>query len=64
MTNFERFLQWEETDRDTIKVKRMYVDIAGDLAAGPKGILDRFAKISDILDALVDVSNYIQSKVF
>ena len=34
MTNFERFLQWEETDRDTIKVKRMYVDIAGDLAAG------------------------------
>lgn len=36
----------------------------GDLAAGPKGILDRFAKISDMLDALVDVSNYIQSKVF
>mgnify|MGYP001197285159 CR=1 FL=1 len=36
----------------------------GDLAVGPRGIMDRFAKISDFLDALVDVANYIQSKVF
>ncbi len=40
------------------------VEEFGDFAVGPKGILDRFAKISDFLDALVGVSNYIQSKVF
>ena len=32
--NFEQFLQWEETDRDTIKIRRLYIDIAGDIIAG------------------------------
>ncbi len=32
--DFDKFLRWEETSYDTIKVKRMYVDIAGDLVAG------------------------------
>ncbi len=31
---FERFLQWEEADLDAIKVKRLYVDITGDIVAG------------------------------
>lgn len=33
-TSFEDFLTWERASRDTIDVKRSYVDIAGDLAAG------------------------------
>jgi len=32
--DFDKFLRWEETSYDTIKVKRMYVDIAEDLVAG------------------------------
>jgi len=32
--SFEEFLRWEEADRDAIKVKRIYVDIAEDLIAG------------------------------
>ena len=28
------FLQWEAASRDTIDVKRIYIDITGDLAAG------------------------------
>ena len=28
------FLQWEAASRDTIDVKRVYIDITGDLAAG------------------------------
>lgn len=31
---FEDFLKWEETDYDSIKVKRIYIDIAEDLVAG------------------------------
>lgn len=31
---FEDFLKWEETGYDSIKVKRIYIDIAGDLVAG------------------------------
>lgn len=33
-TSFKDFLAWEQASRDTIDVKRSYVDIAGDLAAG------------------------------
>lgn len=32
--NFDDFLRWEETSYDAINVKRIYVDIAGDLIAG------------------------------
>ncbi len=32
--SFEEFLRWEEVDQDAIKVKRIYIDIAGDLVAG------------------------------
>ena len=32
--DFEEFLRWEDADRDIIKVKRLYIDIAGDLVAG------------------------------
>ncbi len=31
---FERFLLWERSSRDTIEVKRVYIDMAGDLVAG------------------------------
>lgn len=31
---FEEFLNWEEADYDSIKVKRIYIDIAEDLVAG------------------------------
>jgi len=34
MNSFEEFLRWEEADRDTIKVKRLYIDIAEDIVAG------------------------------
>jgi hypothetical protein len=34
MSSFERFLLWERSSRDTIEVKRVYVDMAGDLIAG------------------------------
>lgn len=34
VTPFERFLLWERSSRDTIEVKRTYIDIAGDLVAG------------------------------
>jgi hypothetical protein len=34
ITPFERFLLWERSSRDTIEVKRTYIDIAGDLVAG------------------------------
>ncbi|WP_052210490.1 hypothetical protein [Thermoanaerobacter sp. YS13] len=30
----EKFLEWEQMSRDTIDVKRIYVDIAGDLVTG------------------------------
>jgi hypothetical protein len=32
--DFERFLLWERSSRDTIEVKRAYIDMAGDLVAG------------------------------
>lgn len=32
--SFEQFLLWERASRDTIEVKRLYIDMAGDLAAG------------------------------
>ena len=32
--SFNDFLRWEEADQDSINVKRMYIDIAGDLIAG------------------------------
>ena len=32
--NFNDFLKWEDQSRDTIDVKRVYIDIAGDLIAG------------------------------
>lgn len=32
--NINDFLKWEQASRDTIDVKRIYVDIAGDLVAG------------------------------
>jgi hypothetical protein len=31
---FEQFLLWERASRDTLEVKRIYVDMAGDLVAG------------------------------
>lgn len=31
---FEQFLLWERASRDTLEVKRLYVDMAGDLVAG------------------------------
>jgi len=31
---FNEFLSWELTTRDTIDFKKIYVDIAGDLIAG------------------------------
>ena len=34
MENFDQFLSWEATTRDTIDFKKIYVDIAGDLVAG------------------------------
>lgn len=40
------------------------VEEFGDFAVGPKGILNRFRKVSDFLDALVELANYVQSKVF
>lgn len=33
-SSFERFLLWERSSRDTLEVKRTYVDMAGDLVAG------------------------------
>jgi hypothetical protein len=33
-TTFEQFLLWERASRDTLEVKRTYVDMAGDLVAG------------------------------
>ena len=30
----QEFIAWEQVSRDTIDVKRCYVDIAGDLVAG------------------------------
>ncbi len=32
--SFSRFIKWEQATRDTIDVKKIYIDIAGDLAAG------------------------------
>lgn len=32
--DFGQFLLWERSSRDTIEVKRAYIDMAGDLAAG------------------------------
>ena len=32
--NWEQFLYWEKASKDTIDVKRMYIDIAGDLVTG------------------------------
>jgi hypothetical protein len=34
LTGFEQFLLWERSSRDTLEVKRVYVDMAGDLVAG------------------------------
>ena len=34
MFNFKDFLLWEQTSRDTVDVKKIYIDIAGDLVAG------------------------------
>lgn len=31
---FDNFLQWERASRDTIDVKKIYIDMAGDLVAG------------------------------
>jgi hypothetical protein len=31
---FEQFLFWERASRDTLEVKRLYIDMAGDLVAG------------------------------
>lgn len=31
---FDRFLLWERSSRDTLEVKRAYIDMAGDLVAG------------------------------
>jgi hypothetical protein len=31
---FEHFLLWERASRDTLEVKRLYIDMAGDLVAG------------------------------
>jgi hypothetical protein len=32
--NFAQFLLWERSSRDTLEVKRLYIDMAGDLVAG------------------------------
>ena len=32
--DFDRFLLWERASRDTLDVKRVYIDMAGDLVAG------------------------------
>lgn len=32
--NFAEFLLWERSSRDSIEVKRLYIDLAGDLVAG------------------------------
>ena len=32
--DFQQFLQWETVTRDVLDVKRVYIDLAGDLAAG------------------------------
>ncbi len=34
MSEFDKFLRWEQEDQDKIKVKRIYIDIAGDIVAG------------------------------
>lgn len=34
MNTFSEFLNWERASRDTIDVKRVYIDMAGDLVAG------------------------------
>lgn len=34
LLDFSHFLLWEQTSRDSIHVKRVYIDMAGDLAAG------------------------------
>ncbi len=34
MNNFDEFLLWERTTRDSIDFKKIYVDIAGDVVAG------------------------------
>jgi len=34
VTPFERFLLWERSSRDTLEVKRAYIDMADDLVAG------------------------------
>ena len=34
MQNFREFLQWEQSSRDTVDVKCIYVDMAGDIKAG------------------------------
>lgn len=34
MDGFREFLQWEQASRDTIDVKRVYIDVADDLVAG------------------------------
>ena len=34
INNIKDFYQWEKISRDTIDVKRIYIDIAGDLVAG------------------------------
>lgn len=34
LTSLETFLQWEAASRDSIDVKRIYIDMAGDLVAG------------------------------
>lgn len=34
MQNIQEFLAWEQMSRDTIDVKKVYIDIAGDLIAG------------------------------
>jgi hypothetical protein len=34
MPGFQQFLSWEASTRDVLDVKRIYIDLAGDLAAG------------------------------
>lgn len=34
MNDFDKFLLWEQTTRDTVDFKKIYVDMAGDLVAG------------------------------
>lgn len=34
LLSFDDFLRWEEASRDTIDVKKVYIDLAGDLATG------------------------------